>query len=105
MIRRLAAVTAKWLLQAGAIFASDVELYKYGIYSFLFTLCPLGLALVISFFLNMVVEGPPVNNSLPPCEKVLRGLPLSIAGTLRDPLGGASVSMRVYKRPPWFGQQ
>lgn len=57
MIKRIAAVTAKWLLQAGAISASDVELYEYGIYSFLFTLCPLGLVLVISLFLNMVAEG------------------------------------------------
>lgn len=57
MIKRLAAVTAKWLLQAGAISASDVELYEYGIYSFLFTMCPLGLVLIISIFLNMVIEG------------------------------------------------
>lgn len=57
MIKRIAAVTAKWLLRAGAISASDVELYEYGIYSFLFTLCPLGLVLVISLFLNMAVEG------------------------------------------------
>ena len=57
MIKRLAAVTAKWLLQAGAIYASDVELYEYGIYSFLFTMCPLGLVLIISIFLNMVIEG------------------------------------------------
>ena len=57
MIKRLAAVTAKWLLQAGAISASDVELYEYSIYSFLFTLCPLGLVLIISVLLHMVVEG------------------------------------------------
>lgn len=57
MIKRLADVTAKWLLQAGAISASDVELYEYGIYSFLFTMCPLGLVLIISIFLNMVIEG------------------------------------------------
>ena len=57
MIKRLADVTAKWLLQAGAISASDVELYEYGIYSFLFTMCPLGLMLIISIFLNMVIEG------------------------------------------------
>ena len=57
MIKRLAAVTAKWLLQAGAISASDVELYEYGIYSFLFSMCPLTLVLIISMFLHMVVEG------------------------------------------------
>lgn len=57
MIKRIAAVAAKWLLQAGAISASDVELYEYGIYSFLFTMCPLGLVLIISVFLNMVIEG------------------------------------------------
>lgn len=57
MIKRIASVTAKWLLQAGAISASDVELYEYGIYSFLFTMCPLGLVLIISVFLNMVIEG------------------------------------------------
>ena len=57
VITRLSKVTAKWLLRAGAISASDVELYEYGIYSFLFTLCPLGLVLVISLFLHMVAEG------------------------------------------------
>ncbi len=57
VIKRTAAVTAKWLLQAGAISASDVELYEYGIYSFLFTLCPLGLVLILSIFLHMVAEG------------------------------------------------
>ena len=57
MIKRTANVLAKWLLRAGAISASDVELYEYGIYSFLFTLCPLGLVLIISIFLNMVAEG------------------------------------------------
>ena len=57
MIKRIANVTAKWLLRAGAISASDVELYEYGIYSFLFTLCPLGLVLIISLFLNMAAEG------------------------------------------------
>lgn len=57
MIKRIAAVTAKWLLHAGAISASDVELYEYGIYSFLFTMCPLGLVLILSVFLNMVIEG------------------------------------------------
>ena len=57
MIKWIAAVTAKWLLRAGAISASDVELYEYGIYSFLFTLCPLGLVLVISLFLHMAAEG------------------------------------------------
>lgn len=57
MIKRIASVTAKWLLHAGAISASDVELYEYGIYSFLFSMCPLGLVLIISFFLGMVKEG------------------------------------------------
>lgn len=57
MIKRIASVTARWLLHAGAISASDVELYEYGIYSFLFTMCPLGLVLIISIFLGMVEEG------------------------------------------------
>ncbi len=57
MIKRTANITAKWLLRAGAISASDVELYEYGIYSFLFTLCPLGLVLIISLCLGMAVEG------------------------------------------------
>lgn len=57
MIKRISAVAAKWLLQTGAISASDVELYEYGIYSFLFTMCPLGLVLIISIFLNMIAEG------------------------------------------------
>lgn len=57
MIKRIAFVTAKWLLHAGAISASDVELYEYGIYSFLFTMCPLGLVLIISILLSMAEEG------------------------------------------------
>lgn len=57
MIKRIANVTAKWLLRAGAISASDTELYEYGIYSFLFTMCPLGLVLIISLILDMVAEG------------------------------------------------
>lgn len=57
MIKRVAAITVKWLLRAGAISASDVELYEYGIYSFLFSMCPLGLVLVVSLFLGMVAEG------------------------------------------------
>ena len=59
MIKRTANVLAKWLLRAGAISASDVELYEYGIYSFLFTLCPLGLMLIISIRPkgHRVVEG------------------------------------------------
>jgi accessory gene regulator B len=57
VIKQTANVLAKWLLRAGAISADDVELYEYGIYSFLFTMCPLGLVLIISIFLNMVAEG------------------------------------------------
>lgn len=57
MIKRIAKVTAKWLLRAGAISASDTELYEYGIYSLLFSMCPLGLVLIISLFLDMVAEG------------------------------------------------
>lgn len=53
----MAKVTAKWLLRAGTISASDVDLYECGIYSFLFTLCPLGLVLIISLFLGMMPEG------------------------------------------------
>lgn len=57
MISRVSGVIAKWLLQAGAISAEDLDLYIYGIYSFLFTITPLSLVVLLSLPLNMPLEG------------------------------------------------
>lgn len=57
MIRFISRAVAKWLLKHGAISVNEKELYEYGIYSFLFTLTPLFLVLMVSIPLNMVVEG------------------------------------------------
>lgn len=57
MIRFISRAVAKWLLKHGAISVNEKELYEYGIYSFLFTLTPLFLVLMVSIPLNMAVEG------------------------------------------------
>lgn len=57
MIRFVSRAVAKWLLKHGAISVNEKELYEYGIYSFLFTLTPLFLVLMVSIPLNMAVEG------------------------------------------------
>lgn len=57
MISRVSVLIAKWLLQAGAISAEDLDLYIYGIYSFLFTIAPLSLVVLLSLPLNMPLEG------------------------------------------------
>ena len=57
MIRFVSRAVAKWLLKHGAISVNEKELYEYGIYSFLFTLTPLFLVLMVSVPLNMAVEG------------------------------------------------
>ena len=57
MIRFVSRAVAKWLLKHGAISVNEKELYEYGRYSFLFTLTPLFLVLMVSIPLNMAVEG------------------------------------------------
>lgn len=57
MIRFVSRAVAKWLLKHGAISVNEKELYEYSIYSFLFTLTPLFLVLMVSIPLNMAVEG------------------------------------------------
>lgn len=57
MIRFISRAVAKWLLKHGAISVNEKELYEHGIYSFLFTLTPLFLVLMVSIPLNMAVEG------------------------------------------------
>ena len=47
----------KWLLKTGAISQQDADVYEYGIYSFLFSLIPFALVLVLSIPLGMVTEG------------------------------------------------
>lgn len=57
MIRKIAHVLSKWLLKTGAISEVDLELYEYGIYSFLFTTVPLLAVIVLSFPLHITFEG------------------------------------------------
>lgn len=57
MINCISKIIAKWLLRAGAISAEDLDLYIYGIYSFLFTLIPLFLVILLSIPFNMTSEG------------------------------------------------
>lgn len=57
MIRFISRAVAEWLLKYGAISVNEKELYEYSIYSFLFTLTPLFLVLMVSIPLNMAVEG------------------------------------------------
>lgn len=56
MIRKAANILSKWLLKTGAISENDLELYEYGIYSFLFTLIPLLAVIVLSFPFHMTFE-------------------------------------------------
>ena len=57
MIRFISRAVAEWLLKHGAISVNEKELYEYSIYSFLFTLTPLFLVLMVRIPLNMAVEG------------------------------------------------
>lgn len=57
MIRFISRAVAEWLLKHGAISVNEKELYEYSIYSFLSTLTPLFLVLMVSIPLNMAVEG------------------------------------------------
>ena len=57
MITKLSSAIAKWLLHAGAISESDRELYEYAAYSFLFSLLPLCLIVILGCITGMVIEG------------------------------------------------
>lgn len=57
MISAVSARIVKWLLRAGAISQNDKELYEYAAYSFLFSLLPLCLVIVLGSIIGMLVEG------------------------------------------------
>lgn len=57
MITRVSAMFTKWLLNSGAISENDRELYEYAAYSFLFSLLPLCLVVILGCITGMVVEG------------------------------------------------
>lgn len=57
MTRFLSKTLAKWLLKTGAISQQDEAVYEYGIYSFLFSIIPFALVLVLSIPLGMIWEG------------------------------------------------
>ena len=53
----LAKKLAQWLLKTGAIEENEKELYEYAVFSFLFSLFPLCLVMIIGRALGMFVEG------------------------------------------------
>lgn len=57
MTRFFSKALVKWLLKTGAISQQDAEVYEYGIYSFLFSLLPFALVLILTVPLGMVTEG------------------------------------------------
>lgn len=57
MIGKMSSRIVKWLLRAGAISENDRELYEYAAYSFLFSLLPLVLVMILGGISGMLVEG------------------------------------------------
>ena len=57
MTRFFSKALVKWLLKTGAISQQDADVYEYGIYSFLFSLLPFALVLILTVPLGMVTEG------------------------------------------------
>ena len=53
----MSSAIARWLLHAGAISDNDRELYEYAAYSFLFSLLPLCLVVILGCITGMVIEG------------------------------------------------
>lgn len=53
----LAGKMTQWLLKTGAIEENEKELYEYAVFSFLFSLFPLCLVMIIGRALGMFVEG------------------------------------------------
>ncbi len=48
---------SNWLVQQDAIESSDRELYEYAIYSFLISVMPLAIFLIVSGIMGMLLEG------------------------------------------------
>ena len=57
MIGSISSRIVKWLLRAGAISENDRELYEFAAYSFLFSLLPLVLAMLLGCVSGMMLEG------------------------------------------------
>lgn len=57
MIGKISSRIVKWLLRAGAISENDRELYEYAAYSFLFSLLPLVMVMLLGCISRMLVEG------------------------------------------------
>ena len=57
MIARMSSIIVKWLLHAGAISENDRELYEYAAYSFLFSLLPLILIMLLGCASGILLEG------------------------------------------------
>lgn len=57
MIGKMSSRIVKWLLRAGAISKNDRELYEYAAYSFLFSLLPLVLVMILGGVSGMLLEG------------------------------------------------
>lgn len=57
MIGKMSSRIVKWLLRAGAISKNDRELYEYAAYSFLFSLLPLVLVMLLGGVSGMLLEG------------------------------------------------
>lgn len=57
MITKMSSAIAGWLLHAGAISDNDRELYEYAAYSFLFSLLPLILVILLGCVSGMLLEG------------------------------------------------
>ena len=53
----MSSIIVKWLLRAGAISENDRELYEYAAYSFLFSLLPLVLVMLLGCASGMLLEG------------------------------------------------
>lgn len=52
----MSSAIVKWLLHAGAISDNDRELYEYAAYSFLFSLLPLCLVVLLGCITGMIIE-------------------------------------------------
>lgn len=57
MINKVSSFVSKWLLREGAITENDQSIYTYAVYSLLFGMAPVAIALLLGALFNMVVEG------------------------------------------------
>ncbi len=53
---RLSSAISKWLHTSGAIAANDINLYSYGIYTFLLSIFPVAAAVMVGLFVNMIPQ-------------------------------------------------